>query len=64
MQAVFLDSGIFIAFMSRRDRWHAQALALFGGPRPRWTTSMLVISEAYRGSCIVWVKSRRAASGC
>lgn len=45
--AVFLDSGIFIALMSRRDRWHNQAVALFGGPTPRWTTSILVISEAY-----------------
>lgn len=44
---VFLDSGIFIALMSRRDRWHAQAVALFGGPAVRWSTSMLVVSETY-----------------
>jgi predicted nucleic acid-binding protein len=45
--AVFLDSGIFIAFLNRRDRWHVQAKALFDGSKPRWSTSMLVISEAY-----------------
>lgn len=44
---VFLDSGIFIAFLNRRDRRHAQAAALFNGPKPRWTTSMLVVSECY-----------------
>lgn len=46
-QAVFLDSGIFIALMSRRDRWHEQAVLLFGGPTPNWSTSMLVLSETY-----------------
>jgi predicted nucleic acid-binding protein len=46
-QLVFLDSGIFIALMSRKDRWHEQAVALFGGPTPKWTTSILVISETY-----------------
>lgn len=45
--AAFLDSGIFIALMSRRDRWHQQAAALFSGPTPRWATSLLVISETY-----------------
>lgn len=45
--AVYLDSGIFIALMSKRDRWHAQALALFAGPVQRWSTSVLVISETY-----------------
>jgi predicted nucleic acid-binding protein len=44
---VFLDSGIFIALMSRKDRWHEQAVALFGGPTPRWSTSILVVSETY-----------------
>jgi len=44
---VFLDSGIFIALMSRKDRWHQQAVALFGGPTPRWSTSLLVVSETY-----------------
>ena len=46
-RAVFLDSGIFIAFMNRKDRWHAQAVALFNGSRPEWSTSFLVLSEAY-----------------
>ena len=45
--SVFLDSGIFIAFMSRRDRWHSAARVLFGEPRPRWATSLLVVSETY-----------------
>jgi len=44
---VFLDSGIFIALMSRKDRWHEQAVALFGGPTPKWITSVLVVSETY-----------------
>jgi predicted nucleic acid-binding protein len=44
---VFLDSGIFIALMNRKDRWHEHAAALFGGPTPRWITSVLVISETY-----------------
>ncbi|MFZ2652563.1 MAG: PIN domain-containing protein [Burkholderiaceae bacterium] len=45
--AVFLDSGIFIALMSKRDRWHPHAAALFGGPKVRWWTSMLVVAETY-----------------
>jgi predicted nucleic acid-binding protein len=45
--SVFLDSGIFVALLSRKDRWHDQAVALFSGPTPRWTTSVLVISETY-----------------
>ena len=44
---VFLDSGIFIAFLNRRDRHHSQAVALFDGPPVRWFTSALVRSEAY-----------------
>ena len=44
---VFLDTGIFVAFLNRRDRWHAQASALFSAARPRWYTSVLVLSEAY-----------------
>lgn len=47
MAGVFLDTGIFIAFLNRRDRWHEGAKALFNGPRPEWATSMLVRSEAY-----------------
>lgn len=45
--AVFLDSGIFIAFLNKRDRWHVQAAALFGETPPSWSTSMLVVSETY-----------------
>jgi predicted nucleic acid-binding protein len=45
--AVFLDTGIFIALMNRRDRWHLQAAALFSGERPRWSTSYLVVSEGW-----------------
>jgi predicted nucleic acid-binding protein len=45
--AVFLDSGIFIAFMNSRDRWHPSAVALFGGKKPKWFTSLAVISETY-----------------
>lgn len=44
---VFLDSGIFIAFLNRRDRWHPQAVALFEEKGVRWMTSLLVVSEAY-----------------
>jgi predicted nucleic acid-binding protein len=46
-ERVFLDSGIFIAFLNRRDRWHEQASMLFSGHRPRWHTSWLVVSETY-----------------
>ena len=45
--AVFLDSGIFIALLNRRDRWHDQACALFSLPNPQWATSVLVVSETY-----------------
>ena|SRR5713101_6679958 len=46
-ESVFLDSGIFIAFLSARDRLHGQATALFNLAKPRWSTSYLVISETY-----------------
>jgi predicted nucleic acid-binding protein len=44
---VFLDSGIFIAFLDRSDRYHAAAARLFEDPPRRWYTSMLVVSETY-----------------
>ena len=44
---VFLDTGIFIAARNTRDRHHDQAQALFGGPTPRWFTSVLVCAEGY-----------------
>ena len=45
--SIFLDSGILIAFLNARDRWHPQAVTLFNGARPRWTTSILVVAETY-----------------
>lgn len=45
---VFLDSGIFIAFLNRQDRWHPQAVTLFNAEAPPvWSTSWLVVSETY-----------------
>ncbi len=44
---VFLDTGIYIALLNKRDQCHQQALELFGGPKPHWHTSILVCSEAY-----------------
>ena len=46
-QSVFLDSGILIALLNARDRWHESAKALFSLAKPRWSTSLLVVSEAY-----------------
>jgi predicted nucleic acid-binding protein len=46
-ESVFLDSGILIAFLNARDRWHDQATVLFTLAKPRWATSFLVISETY-----------------
>jgi len=45
--ATYLDSGIFIAALTRRDRLHGQAAELFGRESTRWMTSLLVISESY-----------------
>lgn len=44
---VFLDSGIFIAFLDRSDRHHPVALRLFSAPPRRWYTSLAVVSETY-----------------
>jgi predicted nucleic acid-binding protein len=46
-RAVFLDSGIFVAFMDRSDVYHAPAVDLFGAPPRRWYTSFAVVSESY-----------------
>lgn len=45
--AVFLDSGIFIAFLDRSDTFHAAAAELFSAPPRRCHTSLAVISETY-----------------
>lgn len=44
---VFLDSGIFIAFLDRSDAYHEVAAGLFADPPRRWYTSLAVVSEAY-----------------
>jgi len=46
-ESVFLDSGIFIAFLDRSDRHHGQAVRLFSNPPRRWYTSLAVVSETY-----------------
>jgi len=58
---VFLDAGIFIAFLNRKDRWHPQAVGLFKGPQPLWSTSVFVISEAY--SWLLFRMGEEAARG-
>ena len=45
--AAFLDSGIFIAFLDRSDRFHSAAVELFSSPPRRCHTSLPVISETY-----------------
>jgi predicted nucleic acid-binding protein len=44
---VYLDSGIFIAFLDRSDRYHSQAVQLFAAPPRRWYSSFGVVSETY-----------------
>ena len=44
---VYLDTGIFIAFLDRSDRWHNEARALFGTAPRSWATSLLVVAEAH-----------------
>jgi predicted nucleic acid-binding protein len=43
----FLDTGIFIAFLDRSDRYHAAAVQLFAEPPRRWYSSLAVVSESY-----------------
>ena len=45
--AVFLDSGIFVAFLDRSDTYHPGAIDLFGNRPTRWSTSLAVVSETY-----------------
>lgn len=47
IEKVFIDSGIFIAYLNKRDRWHLQALYLFQEKNIQHYTSELVISETY-----------------
>jgi predicted nucleic acid-binding protein len=44
---VFLDTGAFIAFLDRSDRYHLSAARLFADPPRRWFTSLAVVAEAY-----------------
>lgn len=44
---IFLDSGIFIAFLDRSDAYHEAAVALFQDPPRRWYTSLAVVAETY-----------------
>ena len=44
---VFLDSGIFIAFLDRSDHYYPAAARLFADPPRRWSSSMAVVSETY-----------------
>lgn len=45
--SVFIDSGAFIAFLVRADRFHRDTVELFSRRPARWVTSTLVISETY-----------------
>ena len=44
---VFLDTGIFVAFLDRSDSFHDAAIGLFADPPRRWCTSLAVIAETY-----------------
>jgi predicted nucleic acid-binding protein len=44
---VFLDTGIFIAFLDRSDSFHRAAVGLFADPPRELVTSLAVVSETY-----------------
>ena len=44
---MFLDTGIFIAFLDRTDGYHKTAVRLFFDPPRRWYTSLAVVAETY-----------------
>jgi len=44
---VFIDSGVFVAFLNRSDQFHQAARSLFTQPSLRCSTSALVVSETY-----------------
>jgi predicted nucleic acid-binding protein len=44
---VFLDTGIFVAFLDRSDGLHRAAVRLFADPPRRWWTSVFVVAETY-----------------
>lgn len=46
-RAVFLDSGIFIAFLDRSDRFHGAAVELLSRPPRACHTSLAIVSETY-----------------
>lgn len=54
---VFLDSGIFIAFLDASDAYHEPAVGLFADPPRDWRTSLAVLSETYS-----WILHRMGES--
>lgn len=57
--SVYLDTGIFIAFLDRSDAYHAEAVRLFAHPPKRWRTSLAVVSETY-GWFLDWLGEEAA----
>jgi predicted nucleic acid-binding protein len=44
---VFLDTGIFVAFLDKSDGYHRASARLFADPPRRWWTSAFVVAETY-----------------
>lgn len=44
---VFLDTGIFIAFLDRSDGYHRAAVRLFASPPSKCYTSLAIVAETY-----------------